>query len=603
MTAVASWPAWRKAPFFSVRAARTSSPTPSLRMQAHPKYDDAMTVSAQTDDFWDDDDEWISYLRPYNVKDGILTIPVHGVLMNRLSITWAGWVTGYQYIERAVERGLEDPEVRGIAFDIDSPGGEVSGNFQLVERIAAQRGVKPMIAFANDHAYSAAYSIATASDEIVLSRSGGVGSVGVVTMHIDVSEALGKQGVKVTFIYAGKHKVDGNPYEQLPDAVKDRIQERIDRVYGEFVSLVAANRDMEEDAVRATEALTYDASNAVEVGFADRIGAMDEEMAAFSQQAQMETEQMALTTQKNSAAAPESGTFTQEQMDAAVATARQEGMEAGAVAERERTSAILDSEEAKKRPTAARALADSGMDAATAKAALAKMPEEVAAEAPKKEEATTSPAPTPFAAVMEGTGPQVGADVTGPEGHRESWCRRSAGGFCHADGPRSSSEESIVAGEPAQPFNSRRNDMAVDNKVPYGSPGEAGFEKESWGNRQNWQFGDTPALTTKYITVTATGADRVIAFLDVLNTTGGAAAQDGATPALKANYIAAAGVTIPDGSTASVPVYVQGHFDMDALGWAATYDTDAKKEAAFQGSISPTIFVSKSKHNSDAIYP
>lgn len=145
--------------------------------------------------------------------------------------------------------------------------------------------------------------------------------------------------------------------------------------------------------------------------------------------------------------------------------------------------------------------------------------------------------------------------------------------------------------------------MAVDNKVPYGEPGIAGFEKESWGNKQAWLYGDTPALVQTTITVAASGADVVIGFLDVLNTTGGAADQAGATPALKANYVAATAITVTDGTTVEVPVYAMGHFEMAALTWDASYTTDAMKKAAFQGSLSPNIFVSKSKFDSDAIYP
>lgn len=144
--------------------------------------------------------------------------------------------------------------------------------------------------------------------------------------------------------------------------------------------------------------------------------------------------------------------------------------------------------------------------------------------------------------------------------------------------------------------------MAVDNKVPYGKPGIANFESESWGNKQNWQFGDTPALVSDNIEVTASGADVEIDFLDVLAKDGTAAAQNGATAADRANYIAATTITVPDGETKMVPVYRQGHFEMAALNWAATYDTDAKKKAAFEGSVSPSIFVSKSKLDSDSIY-
>ena len=145
--------------------------------------------------------------------------------------------------------------------------------------------------------------------------------------------------------------------------------------------------------------------------------------------------------------------------------------------------------------------------------------------------------------------------------------------------------------------------MAVDNKVPYSEPGIAGFEKESWGNKQNWQYGDTPALTTMTITVAASGADVVIGFLDVLATDGDAAVYNATAGAATANYIAATPITVLDGTSAEVPVYVQGHFEMAALTWDASYDTDAKKKAAFQSSLSPTIFVSKSKFDSDAIYP
>jgi len=85
-------------------------------------------------------------------------------------------------------------------------------------------------------------------------------------------------GIKLTLIYAGKHKVDGNAYEKLPDSVKGRIQERIDRIYGVFTSTVARNRGIDDNAVRATEALTFDAQDSTAQGFADRIGALEEEM-------------------------------------------------------------------------------------------------------------------------------------------------------------------------------------------------------------------------------------------------------------------------------------------------------------------------------------
>jgi ClpP class serine protease len=152
-------------------------------------------------DFWagGDDDPW----RPYVVADGILQIPVQGVLLNRVSYQFGRWATGYTYIEKALVRGLEDANVKGIALIVDSPGGEVAGCFELADKIFAARSQKPIRAFAADLACSAAYALSSSARDITVTRSGKAGSVGVVTMHVDYSEMLAKDGIKVTFVFAG----------------------------------------------------------------------------------------------------------------------------------------------------------------------------------------------------------------------------------------------------------------------------------------------------------------------------------------------------------------------------------------------------------------
>ena len=394
-------------------------------MASSERFSEAMEASVdafqQTDEeFWADDDGWG---RPYNVQNGTLLIPVQGILLNRFAYQFGRWATGYQYLERAFKRGQEDPEVARIAFSIHSGGGEVAGNFELVDKIFEARGNKPVTAYASDYAYSAAYSIASAADEIVLSRSGGVGSVGVVTAHVDYSEAMKDFGVKVTLIHAGAHKVDGNPYEKLPEDVKARFQDRIDRLYGEFTSIVARNRGIEDQAVRDTEALTYDASNAIEVDLADRVGVMEEELAAHGTQATLENTLM--TTKPKAPATAEAATFTQEDLDQARAEGVKEGTLAGAQAEQTRYTAIMGCDAAKTRPAAAQMLVELGTDAETASTKLAAMPEETQAAAPETP-AEPAPAPaaaTPFAATMDGSDqPTVGADAgaeanddTGPQ--------------------------------------------------------------------------------------------------------------------------------------------------------------------------------------------
>ena len=212
---------------------------------AHPRTSEMLTDLAESDDgFWPAPDDWRAAYRPYVVQDGILQIPVKGVLLHGFSFALGGWATGYVYIWRAFQRGIEDPNVRGIALICDSPGGHVAGNFDLVDRMYALRGTKKVWAFAHEGAYSAAYSIASVADTIWVSRTGGVGSIGVVAAHLDVSGAMEQAGMRVTFIFAGRHKVDGNAYEALPDEVRERLQSRIDELYGVFTATVSRNRGL-----------------------------------------------------------------------------------------------------------------------------------------------------------------------------------------------------------------------------------------------------------------------------------------------------------------------------------------------------------------------
>lgn len=331
-----------------------------MGLASDPRAPELLAVHAAADDgFWPAPGHWMTYYRPYVVADGVLQIPVKGVLLANLSYADGRYATGYVYIRRAFERGLADPNVKGIALVCDSPGGEVAGNFDLVDAIHAARGTKPVRAFAHERAYSAAYSIASAADRIVVSRTGGVGSIGIVVSHTDASAALEKAGLKISFVFAGKHKVDGNSTEPLSDETRKRWQARVDELMDVFVGTVARNRDMDPEDVRATEALTYTATQALEAGLADEIGSLDDAVAAFAADLSTDAEDETMSG------------ITQEAHDAALAGARTEaetaGRGAGANAAKTRIKAILGSEEAKGRTELAEHLAfDSDLPAEAA---------------------------------------------------------------------------------------------------------------------------------------------------------------------------------------------------------------------------------------------
>jgi signal peptide peptidase SppA len=212
--------------------------------------------------------------KPFVFLNGLAIIPIHGMLINRFAYSW-GFATGYNFIRAQVAAALADTDVTGIVYDVNSQGGMVAGCRETADAIYAassKGGGKPSLAVVDSNCYSAAYMTASGADKLVVTPSGGVGSIGVVLMHMDVSGMLEQIGIKVTFIYAGSHKVDGNPYEPLPDDVKQNLQVEINKLYEMFVSTVVRNRpSLTSDAVRGTEAQCYLADDALSLKMVDAV--------------------------------------------------------------------------------------------------------------------------------------------------------------------------------------------------------------------------------------------------------------------------------------------------------------------------------------------
>ena len=380
---------------------------------------------ANDSDFWFSESDWRSAYRPYVVRDGLLYVPVKGVLLHGMSYALGDWATGYVYLAKAIERGVDDSNVKGIVLVIDSGGGHVSGCFDVVDRIYAARGTKPIRAVADEFVYSAAYAIASAADTITVARTGGAGSIGVLRVHYDMSKALEAAGVAVTFIQSGEHKTDEHPLKPLSKATITRMQARSEELYEIFVSTVARNRGIDAQAVRDTEALKFSATEAVSNGLADSIGSLDDAIAEFSAD---------LSNEKDD------NMFTQEQLDAAVASATasakaegiKEGAATGATAERERILAITNSDEGQARPVAAMAAAmDTDMSAEQATKFLAKLPEEKTEAAAPKTDANGAKgkdgAAADFSQAMNGADhPDVGSPAAKTEEQARAERRKSA---------------------------------------------------------------------------------------------------------------------------------------------------------------------------------
>ncbi|MBE7527458.1 MAG: S49 family peptidase [Thermomonas sp.] len=217
-------------------------------------------------------------------QSGIAVIPVFGTLVKRsLGLDAASGLMAYDELESRLETALADPQVAGILLNLDSPGGEAGGVFELAERIRAASRIKPIWAHANDAAYSAAYAIAAACQRLTLSQTAGVGSVGVIALHVDQAVKDAKDGLHYTAVFAGGHKNDLSPHEPLSPQAAGTLQSEVDRLYGIFTTQVAAMRQLDVDAVRATEAAVFFGENAVAAGLADAVMSFDQVLAEFAE--------------------------------------------------------------------------------------------------------------------------------------------------------------------------------------------------------------------------------------------------------------------------------------------------------------------------------
>jgi signal peptide peptidase SppA len=272
-----------------------------------PEYLDPLMARMQAGDL----DIEAAAARPSTVRTagGIAVIPIIGPIQQRADMWSAyGFTVSVEDLQRALRAALADDSVGSIVFDIDSPGGDVSGIDEFAAEIFAARGRgKPMTAVANAWTASAAYYLASQADEIVVTPSGMVGSIGVITAHTDFSRMYDEAGITVTVLRTPAHKAEGGPYEPLSQDAQDYIQGQLDTYYGMFVAAVARGRGVSAATVRNDfgAGRMVMAEEAVKLGMADRVGTIDSVLGrgtqtGSSRSMRAEDEQPLITTEEPS---------------------------------------------------------------------------------------------------------------------------------------------------------------------------------------------------------------------------------------------------------------------------------------------------------------
>lgn len=209
---------------------------------------------------------------------GVITIA--GPLVN--SASWLNelfGMTGYPEIRDAVVAAVKDPEVKAILLDVGSGGGAVNGMgdaSDLLKMVNAK--AKPVYTFSGSMMASAALYLGVNAREIGISRMAEVGSIGILTVHREMSEMYKKMGISTTVMRAGKYKALGNPYEPLSKEAKEVIQDQLDTLYKDFAGHVADARDVgyAEADQKMGQGRVFLGQAGVDVGLADRITTFDE---------------------------------------------------------------------------------------------------------------------------------------------------------------------------------------------------------------------------------------------------------------------------------------------------------------------------------------
>lgn len=287
-------------------------------------------------------------------RDGVAIIPVTGPLFRYANLfTMISGASSYELIARDFTTALENPQIKGIILDIDSPGGEVNGVSELSNMVFAARGKKPVVAYASGDAASGAYWIASAADEIVVSETSALGSIGVVGMY------QGKSGKSAEAVEIVSSQSPHKRLDPTTDDGRSRLQIRIDSMADVFIETIARNRNVSTENVQnhygGGDVMI--GAKAVSAGLADRIGSLEGLIAELSSPQKSPRTEGFFNAQNQPPSTQEKKpmdieTLKKDHPDLAATLTRE-----GASAEKKRLNDILCSEEAKGREKLAKEMA------------------------------------------------------------------------------------------------------------------------------------------------------------------------------------------------------------------------------------------------------
>lgn len=257
----------RYSPFFR----RLASPEGASLLEQRVAGEDALSLS-----------DFVHQRRTISVdqENGIATIHVNDVLARGLTnVDKMLGATDYNDVISEVQQALEDPSIRGVLIDANSPGGSVIGVPEAAQAVADLANAKPVVSYVEMLGASAMYYTAAASHAIVASPSAVVGSIGTISTMVNISGLLARFGVSVTHLTGGDLKASGTPYREMSRHERDFLQGRVDQLSAEFRAWVTRHRSGVKDSTMQGQ--WFSGSDAVKLGLVDQTGSKADAYAAL----------------------------------------------------------------------------------------------------------------------------------------------------------------------------------------------------------------------------------------------------------------------------------------------------------------------------------
>ncbi len=226
----------------------------------------------------------ISYLLSFLVNDfstekignKIAIIPIYGAItLNENSNFFDISGTSTNNIIDALKKAEEDPSIKGIILEINSPGGTVVASEEIAN--AVKKAKKPVVSWIREEGASGAYWIASSSKYVVADPFSITGSIGVIGSYLEFSDLMKKYGISYEQLTSGEYKDTGSPFKKLNDKEKELLQSKINKIHDYFVDEIAKNRNMEKEKVKEiANGAFYLGIEAKELGLVDELGSKDE---------------------------------------------------------------------------------------------------------------------------------------------------------------------------------------------------------------------------------------------------------------------------------------------------------------------------------------